>query len=50
MLQLRLLDHNWPEVGAVLGISGDQARLRFQRAMEQTSNDVLPRRRKRGRS
>jgi DNA-directed RNA polymerase specialized sigma24 family protein len=49
MLQLRLLDHTWPQIGGVLGISGDQARLRFRRAMEE-SDDVLPRRAKRGRS
>lgn len=49
ILELRLLDHTWPEIGRVLGISEDQARLRFRRAMEQTDDDVLPRRPKRGR-
>lgn len=50
MLQLRLLDHTWPQIGGVLGMSGDQARLRFRRAMEETDHDALPRRPKRGRS
>ena len=50
MLQLRLLDHTWPQIGSVLGMSGDQARLRFQRAMKETDDDALPRRPTRGRS
>lgn len=50
MLQLRLLDHTWPQIGGVLGISGDQARLRFRRAMEETNDHALPRRPGRGRS
>ena len=50
MLELRLLDYSWPEIGRVLGLGGDQARLRFRRAMEEeTDADVLPRRRKKGR-
>jgi len=51
MLELRLLRYSWPEIGRVLGLGGDQARLRFRRAMEEeTDADVLPRRRKKGRS
>jgi DNA-directed RNA polymerase specialized sigma24 family protein len=50
MLQLRLLRYTWPEIGRVLGISGDQARLRFQRAMDETDENVLPRRPQKGRS
>jgi hypothetical protein len=50
MLQLRLLDYTWPQIGSVLGITGDQARLRFRRAMEETGDAVLPSRPKRGRS
>jgi hypothetical protein len=51
MLELRLLRYSWPEIGLVLGLGGDQARLRFRRAMEEeTDADVLPRRRKKGRS
>jgi DNA-directed RNA polymerase specialized sigma24 family protein len=49
-LQLLLLDHSWPEIGRVLGLSADQARLRFRRAMEETDKNVLPGRSKRGRS
>ena len=50
MLQLRLLDRTWPQIGSVLGITGDQARLRFRRAMEETDGHALPPRPKRERS
>ena len=50
MLELRLLELSWPQIGGILGISADQARLRFRRAMDETDDDVLPRRPKRGRS
>jgi DNA-directed RNA polymerase specialized sigma24 family protein len=33
MLQLRLLDRTWAQIGRALGMSGGQARLRFRRAL-----------------
>jgi DNA-directed RNA polymerase specialized sigma24 family protein len=39
MLELRLLDKTWDEVGKELGMSGGQARLRLQRALKDLRGD-----------
>jgi len=39
MLQLRLLDKTWDQIGKVLGMSGGQARLRFRRALQHIRGD-----------
>jgi len=42
MLELRLLDHTWTQVGQVFGLSGGQARLRVHRALENARNSLFP--------
>ena len=39
MLELRLLDKTWDEVGKALGMSGGQVRLRLQRALKDLRGD-----------
>jgi DNA-directed RNA polymerase specialized sigma24 family protein len=39
MLQLRLLEKTWGQIGRVLGMSGGQARLRFRRALQHLRGD-----------
>jgi DNA-directed RNA polymerase specialized sigma24 family protein len=39
MLELRLLDKTWDEVGKAVGMSGGQARLRLQRALKDLRGD-----------
>ena len=39
MLQLRLLEKTWDQIGKILGLSGGQARLRFLRALQHIRGD-----------
>jgi hypothetical protein len=39
MLQLRVLEKTWDEIGKILGLSGGQARLRFWRALRDIFGD-----------
>jgi DNA-directed RNA polymerase specialized sigma24 family protein len=39
MLQLRLLDRTWAQIGKTVGMSGGQARLRFRRALRHIRGD-----------
>lgn len=41
MLQRRLMDETWPEVGKALGMTGEQARRRFHRRREQIQWDLI---------
>ena len=41
MLQRRLIDETWSEVGKAFGMSGEQARRRFNRRREQIRWDVI---------
>lgn len=42
MLELRLLDHTWTQVGNIFGLSGGQARLRVHRAFEAARHSLFP--------
>lgn len=42
MLQRRLLDETWDEIGSSLGLTGGQARLRFRRALERIRGVPTP--------
>jgi len=48
MLELRLLDKTWDEIGRVLDLTAGQARLRFRRALEGLREDLTRRRFRRG--
>jgi hypothetical protein len=50
MLQRRLMDETWDEIGDSLGLTAGQARLRFRRALERIRLDVIIRGANRGRS
>src|SRR5215471_361830 len=41
MLQRRLMDETWPEVGKALGMTGEQARRHFHRRREQIQWDLI---------
>lgn len=42
MLELRLLDHTWTQVGKIFGLSGGQARLRVHRAFDAARISLIP--------
>jgi DNA-directed RNA polymerase specialized sigma24 family protein len=50
MLQHRLMEDTWDQTGEALGMTGEQARRRFQRARHRIQRDVIFPRHKRGRS
>jgi len=50
MLQRRLMDETWDQIGESLGLTAGQARLRFRRALERIRLDVVLRGGNRGRS
>jgi DNA-directed RNA polymerase specialized sigma24 family protein len=50
MLELRLLEKTWDEIGRVLDLTAGQARLRFRRALEGLRNDLICGKFRRGRS
>jgi DNA-directed RNA polymerase specialized sigma24 family protein len=50
MVQLRLLEETWDQIGDTLGLTGGQARLRFYRALERIHADLIFRGPRRGRS